>query len=289
MTRSDLGCVAVTGASGFVGGMLVERFARDGMWVTRFSRAGRGDAVALNLGQDVDPGVFSERSIDALVHCAYDFRPVTWAEIQRVNVDGSRKLLAAAHAGGVERIVVLSSISAFAGCRSLYGRAKLEIEAAGAEVGAAIVRPGLVYVDAGQKAGGMFGSLTRSARAPVVPLIGGGTQCQHLIHIDDLYRLVAGLASGEFAPPPHPIVAASPRCWRMRDLVAALAQRQGRKPRFFPVPWPAVWLGLKAAELTGLRLGYRSDSVVSIVNQDPHPDFSALARLGIPVREFGAT
>ena len=51
--------------------------------------------------------------------------------------------------------------------------------------------------------------------------------------------------------------------------------------------WRAVWLGLKTAELARLRLGYRSDSVISLVHQDPHPDFSALKELGVTVREFG--
>jgi nucleoside-diphosphate-sugar epimerase len=277
--------VAVTGASGFVGSLLADRFTKDGWSVLRFSSSSNAD-VPFQLGRDVDPEVLRSRRIDAVVHCAYDFRPVAWSEVQRINVDGSRKLLEAAHAAGVARIVVLSTISAFIGCRSLYGRAKLAIEAAAQSAGAAVIRPGLVFTDGGQASGGMFGNLTRSVRGAVVPLIDGGTQCQYLIHIDDLYRLVAGFASGELAPPAEPIVAASPRCWRMRDLLGELARRQGRRPRFVPVPWRLVWLGLKTAELARVPLGYRSDSVVSIVHQDPHPDFSAVASTGIHVRDF---
>jgi nucleoside-diphosphate-sugar epimerase len=277
--------VAVTGASGFVGSLLAERFIKDGWSVCRFSSSSKAD-VPFQLGHDVDPEMLRSRQIDAVVHCAYDFRPVRWSEIQRINVDGSRKLLEAARAAGVARIVVLSSISAFTGCRSLYGRAKLAVEAAAHDAGAAVIRPGLVFTDSGKAPGGMFGSLTRSARGSIVPLIDGGTQCQYLIHIDDLYRLVAGFASGEMAPPAGPIVAASPRCWRVRDLLRELARRQGRRPRFVPVPWRLVWLGLKTAELAGLPLGYRSDSVVSIVHQDPHPDFSAVASTGVHVRDF---
>ena len=149
-----------------------------------------------------------------------------------------------------------------------------------------MIRPGLVFTDSAQAPGGMFGNLTRSARSSIVPLIDGGTQCQYLIHIDDLYRLVAGFASGELALPATPIVAASPRCWRVRDLVRELGRRQGRRPRFIPVPWQLAWLGLKMAEVAGLRLQYRSDSVVSIVHQDPHPDFAAVASTGVHIRDF---
>lgn len=285
MTGSGQKHVAVTGASGYVGGRLVDRFRRDGWTVTRLARTA-GAEVQFDLEGAVDAAVFRSRGIDTLVHCAYDFRPVAWRDIERVNVNGSRRLLSAAGAGGVKRIVLLSSISAFPGCRSLYGRAKLAIEDGARKIGAAIVRSGLVFVDPDEKAGGMYGSLERSARARVVPLIGGGTQCQYLIHIDDLYRLVAGLASGDLATPLSPVVAASPRCWTVRELVQTLSRRQGHDPRFVSVPWHGVWLGLKCAELVGLRLGYRSDSVVSIVYQDPHPDFSTISSLGVDVREF---
>ena len=269
--------VAVTGASGYVGSNLASRFERDGWNVVR---------TAFRLGDDIAPAALA--NADALVHCAYDFRPVAWAEIHQVNVVGTRRLLRGAAAAGVRKIVVLSTISAFPGCRSLYGKAKLEIEADAEAAGAAVLRPGLVFVDQGANARGMFGSLLETSRAAIVPLIGGGHHCQYLVHVDDLYALVAGLASGSIPVRPGPVVVASSRCWSMRELIAALAMRQGRKPRFVSVPWQAVWLGLKTAELARLRLGYRSDSVVSLVNQDPRPDFSGLKELGFTAREFNA-
>ena len=103
--------------------------------------------MPFHLGEELAPDLFRSLHISALVHCAYDFHPVKRAEIRRVNVEGSRKLLVAAQAGGVERMAVMSSISAFKGCRSLYGQAKLEIEAAAASFGALVVRSGLVYGD----------------------------------------------------------------------------------------------------------------------------------------------
>jgi nucleoside-diphosphate-sugar epimerase len=269
--------VAVTGASGFVGSHLASRFERDGWRVVR---------TTFRLGDDVPTDAFA--NVDALVHGAYDFRPVAWADIHRVNVEGTRRLLQAAVAAGVQKIVVLSTISAFPGCRSRYGRAKLEIEAEARRAGAAVLRPGLVFVDQGSDARGMFGSLLQSSRASIVPLIGDGSYCQYLVHVDDLYALVARLASGAIPTPTSPVVVASSRCWPMRELITALASRQGRKPRFVSVPWQAVWLGLRAAEVARLPLGYRSDSVVSLVNQDPSPDFSGLKELGFTAREFRA-
>ena len=269
--------VAITGATGYVGSHLAAGFERDGWRVVR---------TRFRLGDEVKPDELA--GCDALVHCAYDFRPVAWPDIKRINVDGSRKLLEAAITGGVARIVVLSTISAFQGCRSLYGKAKLQIEDLGEQSGAAVLRPGLVYVDDGSQPGGMYGSLLQSSRRSLVPLIDGGVHCQYLAHIDDLYAAVRGLTAGDIPVPQVPVVVASPRCWTMRRLLMLFARRQGRAPLFLSVPWQAVWLGLKTAELVGLRPAYRSDSVVSLVFQDPHPDFSALRALGLTARDFSA-
>jgi hypothetical protein len=69
-------------------------------------------------------------------------------------------------------------------------------------------------------------------------------------------------------------------------LLEALATAQGRSLTLVPVPWRAVWLALKTAETLGVRLNFRSDSLVSLINQNPHPDFSANDEHGLVCREF---
>jgi nucleoside-diphosphate-sugar epimerase len=281
--------IAVTGSHGFVGSMLARRFAKAGWTVVRLTHstgASDGDTVPFSLGEVVEPDVFRSRNIAALLHCAYDFKPVTRAEIGRVNVDGSRKLLEAATAGGVKRMAVLSTISAFEGCRSIYGQAKLEIEGAADAAGALVVRPGLVWADGPPAGGGMFGSLARSVSAGLVPLVDRGVHPQYLIHEQDLWELLRGFFDGEVHNPGRPVVAAAPWAWPMRDLLVELARRQGRHPRFLPVPWQPVWAGLRLAEMAHLPVPYRSDSVVSLVYQDPKPDFDSLKALGIRARNF---
>lgn len=284
--------VAITGAGGYVGSMLARHFEAAGWAVTRLSssaKAGDDSAVPFHLGEELAPDLFRSRHISALVHCAYDFHPVKRAEIRRVNLEGSRKLLVAAQAGGVERMVVMSSISAFEGCRSLYGQAKLEIEAAAASFGALVVRSGLVYGDGSPTAGGMFGSLARSVQNGLVPLIDGGLHPQYLIHEEDLWRLLKGFLEGALHDPGRPVVAASSRAWPLRDLLAELARRQGLHPRFVTVPWQPVWAGLRLAELAHLPVQYRSDSVISLVRQDRKPDFNSLAAVGITARDFSVS
>jgi nucleoside-diphosphate-sugar epimerase len=280
------GTVAITGAGGFVGSRLARRFEGDGWAVIRLSHSDPGGTLHFQLGEPVDPELL--KGIGALIHCAYDFGPRRREAIRRVNVDGSRLLLAAAKDAGVARIAVMSTISAFEGCRSEYGRAKLEIESAALEAGALVVRSGLVYGDGEPDAGGMIGSLARSAQRGLVPLVDGGVHPQYLIHEEDLYRLLRRYCAGELESLGKPLVAASPRAWTLRDLLAELARRQGRSPRFLAIPWQPVWAGLRLAELAHLPVPYRSDSLISLIHQDRRPDFQALANAGIKAREFAS-
>ncbi len=59
----------------------------------------------------------------------------------------------------------------------------------------------------------------------------------------------------------------------MRELLQELARLQGKEIRFVNIPWRVVWSGLKLAETIGIGLGFRSDSVLSLVKQNPAPHF----------------
>jgi len=46
---------------------------------------------------------------------------------------------------------------------------------------------------------------------------------------------------------------------------------------------------MKLAECSGLRLSFRSDSLVSLMYQNPNPSFAAMQALGIECRPFRVT
>jgi nucleoside-diphosphate-sugar epimerase len=275
---------AITGGNGYVGGCVKKLFVSRGWEIFELTRRPRpgSRSFQFQLGDDLSPELLS--GVTAFVHCAYDFTPVQWDDIAAVNVEGSRKILQAARAASVPRIVFISSISAFDGCRSLYGKAKLEIEKIALDVGALVVRPGLVY---GGVAGGMFGKLAeKMKKSTIVPLVGNGSQIQFLVHNEDLCAFIDKFASGNLETPPRVVTAAHEHPWPFKELIREIAGAQGKKPAFIPVPWRAVWLALKSAELCGLRLNFRSDSLVSLMYQNPAPDFSQNANLGLTCRPF---
>lgn len=225
---------------------------------------------------------FRERGVSALVHAAWDMRLVKEQDLQRVNVEGSLRLLAQAQAANLQRVVFISSISAFDGVLSLYGRTKVAVERATLASGGVVLRPGMVY---GIPAGGMFAALQRQAgRAPVMPLIGNGSYPQYLVHQDDLAAVVlAALACA--VPPGVPVTVAHPRPWPLRDLISKLALAQGRTPRFVPIPWRVLYYSLRVTEALGLKAAFRSDSIFSLVHQNPHPVMNT-ALLGVEPRPF---
>ena len=254
----------VTGAYGYLGSIIRERLNAAGWATIALVRTPRpGDrAVAWTLGGVPQDDVL--READALVHCAYDFGPRSRDDVWRVNVDGSSDLLRAANRLGVARLLVLSSMSAYSGTAQIYGQAKLAIEVATLGLGGIAVRPGLVY---GRTSGGMASTLVKLTRLPIVPII-GARAAQFPVHEDDLANAILGvLDAPDWTSEVFGI--AQPDPLSFRDLLTALAEREGRRCRFLAVPWRAVYWTLRIAEMTGASLSLRSDSVLGLVRPAP--------------------
>src|SRR4051794_9674095 len=127
----------ITGARGFIGSELTRHLRSSGHDVIPLSRTrpdGEDRFVPFELGET--PSIESLRGLDVLVHGAYDFKCRDAAEHRRKNIEGSIALMKQAKAAGVSRIAFLSSLSAFPGCRSAYGRGKMEVEEAAIGLGA---------------------------------------------------------------------------------------------------------------------------------------------------------
>ena len=279
---------AITGASGYVGSVVARWFANQGWKVfalTRGDNSGLYPQIPFSLDSMLEPKVFEANGIRTLIHCAYDFRPVDWSSIRRTNVEGSTRLLQSAKQGGVRKIIFISSISAFAGCASLYGKAKLEIEAVVAKVGGTIVRPGLIYGNT--VSGGMFGALrSQVLTRKVIPLLGSGEYPQYLLHEDDLCLLLESIADDRLSLTEGPLVAASIRPWPLKTLLLYLAQQEHKQIRLIRVPWRLAWMSIKFLEALGLHPKFRSDSIISLVHQDPSPSFAAEANVGFSSRSL---
>jgi len=276
---------AVTGANGLIGRAACRRFQALGWKVIALVRQPRlappgCEARAFALGEPLAADVLT--GVDVLVHAAYDFSLRSWSDICRVNVVGGDYLFDSATRAGVKRQIFISSMAAFEGCRSKYGLGKLAAEDAARIRGGIVIRPGLIHGAPNIGLAAQIAALAR--RFPAVPMIGSGRYPLYTCHIDDLCHLLVHVALTE---QPHRaiITAANSNPVTLRALVEQ-AKGEGRPPLVIPVPWRLLAAVLRLVEAAGLRAGFRSDSVVSIVHANGTPDFTALQSMPVRFRAF---
>jgi nucleoside-diphosphate-sugar epimerase len=276
---------AVSGASGYLGSRICTTLESEGIQVVRLVRnpdpTNRMER-RFELGGPIDADTLS--SVETLVHAAYDLSVTRRTDIWRINVEGTRRLLEAAHEAGVRRIIVVSSMSAFEGTGQLYGRSKLEIEEITAGFGGCSIRPGLVY---GDRPGGMAGALRKITKLPIIPLPAGEAR-QYPIHEDDLMKVIAALSALDELPS-GPIGVAPKSPVTFRDLLCYFAVQEGRRCRFIPVPWRLLYWALRTAEIARVPVPFRADSLLGLARSAPVvPGQAELARLGVSIRPFRA-
>ena len=273
--------IAVTGAQGYLGSQISQRLRSEGHEVFELVRrpSGSPHAIEYSLGGTIDPKVFSSRGIESLVHVAYDFRQTEWDSIQRINYDGSVALFNAFREGGGRYGVYVSTIAAWEGCRSLYGKAKLMTERAARDHGFWILRPGLIR---GGTPGGIVGTMLRFLRKlPAVPVIGYGLKCLYGVRVGPLCEAVSRMAIRRPRDDDDALVIAADEVPMSLDEVLreTIAEQRLGWRLLIPCPWQLVWMAIRALEGLGISIGLRSDSVISLMNQDPNPRLRNLKTL----------
>ena len=262
--------VLVTGAGGFVGRALVPALLRDGHKVRAAVRNLDGGPVLgaemVAVG-DIGPATDWEAALDgveavvhlaARVHVMRDSAADPLAEFRQVNVEGTRRLGAAAASAGVRRFVFVSSVKVNGEAtrdrpfteqdppapRDPYGVSKWEAEQAlmvGARAGMepVVLRPPLVY---GPGVGGNFLSLLRLCHRGLPLPLGAVRNARSLIYVGNLAHALVRAVD-------HP--AASGRTFLVRDgadvsvpqLLRQTGEALGCPVRLIPVPPPLLRFG----------------------------------------------
>lgn len=283
-TPATRGTVAITGSSGYLGGVIRPRLEADGWSTLNLVRTVRDDRSRRYV-IDEEPAADLLDGVDVLIHCAYDMTLRSRDDIWRVNVDGTRSLLDAAVRSDVRLSIVLSSMSAYEGTGQLYGLSKLDIERDAAQVGAVSVRPGLVY---GPTAGGMAGALGKLTALPLIPVVASRAY-QFTVHEDDFADAMAALVeAGPDTGSVGPIGIANPEPVPFRQVIEGLARMNGNDCRTVAVDWRLVHATLRAAELLPVTLPFRADSLLGLARPAPSvPNLEFLDGLGVSLRRFG--
>src|SRR5688572_10015590 len=108
----------ITGATGFIGGHLVEYLSAAGHEVRGMARSPAGAATVRGFGgipvtADLDGVTAADLAgTDVLVHAAAQLTGLDRAAYLRVNVDGTRRLLDLARQAGVRRFILIGTEAA---------------------------------------------------------------------------------------------------------------------------------------------------------------------------------
>ena len=260
---------AVTGATGFVGGALARRLRADGHDVVALVRDRIRAADLSDLGVTLLPGDLDDEAaldrlcheVDALFHVAgwYKLGQRDSSVGQRVNVDGTRNVLAAAQRSGLPKVIYTSTLAVNSDTHgavrdetyrytgrfvSTYDCTKAAAHQIAERFAAdglpiVIVQPGLVYGPSDtSQTGALIARVVRGER-PQVPA--GGGVCW--AHIDDI--ATGHLLAVERGRVGESYMLAEPRL-SLADglrLVAAIAETPG------PVIVPSAFVRMAAAAM----------------------------------------
>ena len=211
--------IALTGATGFVGGRLLERLRTEGDEVRALSRNPKGDQVRADVLEPatLGPALAGADVAYFLVHAIGD--PGSFDETE---AEGARNFARAAHEAGVHRIVYLGGL-AHGDDLSDHMRSRQEVGRLLAETGVEVVelRASIVIGE-----GSLSWQLVRDLvdASPVLPLPDWiDTHCQP-IAIDDLVDYL--VAARDVAPGVYEIGGADVITYR--ELIAACGDAAGK-------------------------------------------------------------
>ena len=177
--------IFVTGATGFVGRVVVPALQAHGAAVRCLVRRGSEPALrGLEGIERVEGDVLSpptlERGMagcDTVIHLVGIIRetPATLSTFERIHTQATADVLEAAATAGVRRYLHMSALGSRAGARARYHRSKWAAEEAvrASPLAWTIFRPSIVY-GRGDQFVNLLAGMVR--RAPLVPVIGGGQQ-----------------------------------------------------------------------------------------------------------------
>ena len=231
--------VLVTGATGFLGGALANRLIDDGVKVRALVRSPEKARYLAERGVEIVQGDINDPTA---VRRAVEGSPVVFhvaaalfgnLSVQyRANVEGTRTVMSAAAAAGVQRVVHVSSISAYgynypgdvteemtpAPGADPYVRTKLQSEQVVRQICGqrnivhSIIRPGNIY---GPRSGLWTGQLFKLAKLNPTPFIGDGSGHFHPIFVDDVVAMMVTMATHPAAENETFNASADPaRTWR---------------------------------------------------------------------------
>ena len=279
--------VAITGGTGFIGSHLATRLASEGHEVVRLGRRARAnqDAVAARL-DNVDELTAAFAGCSAVAHCAGINHELGEQTYERVHVNATRNVVAAARRAGVEKLALMSFLRARPDCGSAYHESKWAAEEIVRDSGLdyTIVKAGVVY----GRGDHMLDHLSHALHTfPVFALVGLQEQTVRPLAVEDLVHVMrAALIDRRLKR--QTIALVGPEEIYLKEAVRRVAEVVGKEPLMFPLPIWCHQLLARVFELT-MTVPLASVAQVRILAEgvsEPLSPVSAVPYELIPTRRF---
>jgi len=243
----------VTGATGFVGGALVDRLLRQKWHVAALARRGSKHTSLKRKGVKIIFGDLADlasvkkavKGVDIVFNsaAALPYHNLPDQDYWEVNVTGVANVIDAAKTSGVKRVVHISTVGIYGRTQDVYSRTKLEGEKIVAKFmkdgfSAVIIRPTIAY-GPGDTRPGFLNLFTLIKKGMFIP-VGRGDNFFHTIFIENLVDALWLIASKKESLGEDFIIGDDP-CPTMREIIGIIAEVQGRRIPNFYLPKPIAY------------------------------------------------
>ena len=236
--------IAITGGTGFVGRHLARALVNEGHQVVLIARGAdaRDEDVRHLPGVSFAPiGVDSTDELaaafagcDAVAHCAGINRAIGAQTYERVHVEGTRNVVAAAQIAGAGKVLLLSFLRARPDCGSDYHQSKWQAEeivrASGLDF--TIIKAGMIY----GRGDHMLDHLSHTLHSlPLFATVGIREKPIRPVAVEDVVRvLIASLTEGRLAR--QTVAVTGPQQMLLSDAVRQVGRLIGKRILIFPFP-----------------------------------------------------
>ena len=143
------------------------------------------------------------------------------------------------------------------GALSYYGQNKMLLEDLFKNVNHLILRPGLVIGD-----GGLYKTIAGiMSKSKFIPMIGGGNQPVHTVHIDDLAKIIQTGFEKDISGV-YPV--GEPVAITMKEFYNAVSAGLGKRNIFVPFPYWCANLLIFASSMVGLKIPITKENILGL-------------------------
>jgi nucleoside-diphosphate-sugar epimerase len=275
--------VALTGATGFIGRVLLKHLSSQGIRIQALYRPSSSPPPQSTNSIDWQAGTLEEKDrlralvsgADSIIHCAGAVRGRTLEQFKAINTEGVERLVQVASEHGVKHFILMSSLAAREPDLSPYAASKKlgeEVLSRYADrISWSIVRPPAVYGPGDRE----MQPLLKLIKHGLVPVIGDKNGRFSLIHVDDLAKaticlLQAGSVQHGQCFELHDGHAGGYTWQQIAEIATSL---NGKQPRCLSIPrFLMRTVGLANFFWSGL-IGYQPMLTPGKVREIFHPDW----------------